>query len=336
MEGTTAASFLLLFFVLLHSHNPGVLVHGGVAPPRGPLVIHYYNHTCRYAEEFVKHQVTLAWNADPSITAALLRLLYTDCFVSGCDASILLDGEESEKKAPQNTGLKGFDVIDRIKRVLEARCPGVVSCADILNLAARDAVALAGAPKYPVFTGRRDGMHSTARSVDLPPASITWNGALAYFKSRGLNFLDLGTLLGAHSLGITHCVHIRDRLYNFNGTRRPDPTMSNSTLKQLRKQCPQKIKPGQPDPTVFLNLHSGKNYTFENYYYSQALHRQAVLGIDQKLTSTMDGVRISQEFADEFEDLRRTFALSMSRMGNIGVLTGNQGEIRKNCRFTNV
>ncbi|KAL4609751.1 hypothetical protein ACB092_08G004000 [Castanea dentata] len=83
--------------------------------------------------------------------------------VQGCDASVLLDaaeGIESEKESPPNETLRGFDVIGIIKSELEEACPGVVSCADILVLAARDSVALAGGPFYPLCTGRRDSSNS--------------------------------------------------------------------------------------------------------------------------------------------------------------------------------
>ncbi|KAL4597932.1 hypothetical protein ACB092_11G023600 [Castanea dentata] len=83
--------------------------------------------------------------------------------VQGCDASVLLDaaeGIESEKESPPNETLRGFDVIGIIKSELEEACPRVVSCADILVLAARDSVALAGGPFYPLCTGRRDSSNS--------------------------------------------------------------------------------------------------------------------------------------------------------------------------------
>lgn len=108
------------------------------------LVWHYYkvHNTCDNAEAYIRHQVESFYKYDKTIAPKLLRLLYADCFVNGCDASVLLDGPNSEKAAPQNRGLAGFAFIDKIKTVLEARCPGVVSCADILNLATRDAVHL--------------------------------------------------------------------------------------------------------------------------------------------------------------------------------------------------
>lgn len=62
-------------------------------------------------------------------------------YQKGCDASILLDGSSSEKTAIPNLSVRGYDIIDEAKAALEKACPGVVSCADIIIAATRDAVS---------------------------------------------------------------------------------------------------------------------------------------------------------------------------------------------------
>ncbi|XP_021774886.1 probable peroxidase 61 [Chenopodium quinoa] len=315
-------------------------VEGAITVPRYTLTRSYYKktNTCYHAEAYVKHLVKEFWDQDKSITPKLLRLVYSDCMVTGCDASILLDGPDSEQKAPQNTGLGGFAFIDKIKEVLEERCPGVVSCADILQLATRDAAYLSGAPSYPILTGRKDGFTSKASSVDLPSPNISWEEGFAYFQARGLDIQDFTTLLGAHSTGRTRCRYIYDRLYNFQGTGKPDPTLDTSSLEDLRKQCPQKYQKGEHEGLIALNKGSDGAYRFTNDYYKNIMANKAVLRIDQDLLYGNETQQLSDQFAHPgygLEDFRRAFALSMNRLGIYKALTGQQGEVRKNCHKRN-
>ncbi|XP_009785414.1 putative peroxidase 61 [Nicotiana tabacum] len=323
--------------ILALSLNSGYVNAATFLPPEDkPLERHYYKklNTCANVEPFVRHQVKLFWDKDKTVTAKLLKLLYADCMLNGCDASNLLVGPNTERNSSKNAGMGGgaYELIDRIKKVLEIRCPRAVSCTDILSLATRDAVHFAGGPSYPVFLGRRDGFESNAAWIDYPSPSMSWEEGLAYFESKNLDVQDFVTLLGAHSMGQAHCRFFYDRLYNFKGTGKPDPTMKRSTLVTLRSQCPKNSK---TDSAVYFSPGYGSNYTFSNTFYGKVVAHESVLRVDQQLSYGADTNELVNEFAHSLEQFRKAFTLSINRMGGLKVLTGKNGEIRRDCKFTN-
>ncbi|KAI5349522.1 PREDICTED: peroxidase [Prunus dulcis] len=148
------ASLLFTSLALLLIIMAVVLVTPAISVP---LKIGFYQTACPSAETMVRNTATKALAADPAIAAALVRLHFHDCFVRGCDASILLDskpGMPAEKESTMNKGVQGFEVIDEAKAAIEAQCPNTVSCADIIAFSARDSVFGAGGLRYAVSGGR--------------------------------------------------------------------------------------------------------------------------------------------------------------------------------------
>ncbi|KAK9288381.1 hypothetical protein L1049_016836 [Liquidambar formosana] len=136
----------------------------------------FYSKTCPKVFDTVKSAVHSAVSKERRMGASLLRLFFHDCFVNGCDASILLDDTSSftgeQTAAPNNNSARGFNVVDDIKSKVEDVCPGVVSCADILAIAARDSVAILGGPNWDVKLGRRDSRTASFSDVTNIPLSL--------------------------------------------------------------------------------------------------------------------------------------------------------------------
>ncbi|KAG9454169.1 hypothetical protein H6P81_007073 [Aristolochia fimbriata] len=305
------------------------------------LELHFYKNSCPQAEIVVGRIVERNFRRDPSIAAGLLRLHFHDCFIRGCDASVLLDstGENvAEKEAPPNLSLRGFELIDEIKTELERQCRGVVSCADILALATRDGVALSGGAAYALPTGRRDGTVSTIAEVHMPSPSFSLSAVLSSFQAINLNLEDLTTLLGAHAVGFCHCGFFTDRLYNFMGTGFPDPDMDRSLLTSLQKNCPRPIAPIvniSADPKIFIDQTSSSPFVLDNSFYHGVLKGRAVLQLDKQLAFSQVASTLVEKYARNPKTFRKNFSKAMIKLGNVGVLTGQQGEIRLKCRKVN-
>ncbi|CAA2998030.1 peroxidase 44-like [Olea europaea subsp. europaea] len=300
------------------------------------LRVGFYSSTCPRAETIIRQLVQKRFGTDRSITAALLRMHFHDCFVRGCDASILIDSTKStssEKDAGPNLTVRGYELIDEIKKALEAACPSTVSCADIITVATRDAVDLAGGSHYKVPTGRRDGLVSDSAEVNLPGPSLSVPEALPFFRAKGLTLNDMVTLLGAHTVGVAHCGFFQDRLSNFQGTGKPDQTMNPALAARLLRTCGTASRPLNRDPTVFLDQNT--SFTFDNQFYNQLRSKKGILQIDQQLALDRSSAPIVSSFASNPNAFQQNFASAMIKMANIQVLGGKAGEIRKNCRVFN-
>nr|KAJ0216843.1 hypothetical protein LSAT_V11C300142640 [Lactuca sativa] len=109
------------------------------------LTENFYAKTCPMVETLVKKEVDKKVNQEFAVIADTLRLFFHDCFVEGCDASIMIESKKGdvEKNASDNLSLDddGIDLVMKAKKAVESVCPGVVSCADILVIATRDCVA---------------------------------------------------------------------------------------------------------------------------------------------------------------------------------------------------
>ncbi|XP_027338250.1 uncharacterized protein LOC113852209 [Abrus precatorius] len=315
-----------------------VAMHGGFSVSYAQLSPKFYDETCPQLKNIVFGVILRASFSDPRIGASLIRLHFHDCFVQGCDGSVLLNNTatiESEQDAvPNKNSIRGLNVVNDIKTMVEAFCPATVSCADILAIAAEVASVLGGGPSWPIPLGRRDSLTAnlTLANQNLPAPFFTLDQLKASFAVQGLNTIDLVTLSGAHTFGRAHCSTFINRLYNFNNTGIPDPTLNTTYLEILREICPQ-----NGTGNNITNLDPTTPNGFDNHYYSNLQQLNGLLQSDQELFSTpnADTTDIVNSFSSDQNLFFENFSVSIIKMGKIGVLTGDEGEIRLQCNFVN-
>ncbi|XP_021300343.1 putative Peroxidase 48 [Herrania umbratica] len=312
----------------------------------------FYRNTCPQAETIVRSKMAQIVSRHNDVPAALLRLFFHDCFVKGCDASVILTdskGERSnftERQAVPNRTLKGFDILDLIKEEVEKACPGVVSCADILALATRDGILLVGGPFYPVFTGRRDSIHSYFNEavVEIPNPDGNLSETLHLFGLKGFDERETVTLLGAHNIGKISCEFIQNRLYNFLATGQPDPSVPLDFLNEMRINCqeirdsrnglsPTAANPSISESTIFRGLTSiSSGAGFDNHFYQNLVRGRGLLFSDQQLMADEKTARYVRDYAfGDGSAFRTDFARVMVKISILNVLTGFQGQVRTNC-----
>ncbi|WOK97174.1 peroxidase P7-like isoform X1 [Canna indica] len=298
-------------------------------PAHSQLSPTFYDGACPSLQTIVRSVMASAVQKDLRVGAFVLRLFFHDCFVNGCDASVLLDdtpfftGEKSSSRNRNSLG--GFEVIDAIKSQVEAACDATVSCADILALAARDGVVLLGGPSWDVPLGRRDARTASAdaATANLPPASSDLPSLIGLFGSKGLSPTDLTALSGAHTIGFARCTNFRDHIYR-------DGNVDPGFASLRRKTCPAAGGDGNLAP---LDVQSP--VTFDGKYYENLVARRGLLHSDQELFNGRSQDALVGLYSGNTAAFFGDFAAAMVKMGNISPLTGGMGEIRLNCRRVN-
>ncbi|CAN6702929.1 unnamed protein product [Malus baccata var. baccata] len=331
----------------------------------GQLAENFYSSSCPNVESIVKQAVDIKRRQAPPTIAGTLRLFFHDCFVEGCDASIMIASPngDAEKDFADNLSLPGdgFDTMIKAKQAVEAQCPGVVSCADILAMAARDCVFCAsvvlrllschihwtmyyfsdvphsnflqaGGPSFPVKLGRRDGLISKASRVagNLPEPFLDLLQLKTMFAKHNLSLTDVIALSGAHTLGVSHCNRFSDRLYNFSSSSPVDPSLNPDYAKRLMVTCSK-----EADPGAISDLDPDTPFTFDNVYYKNLVGGKGLLSSDQVLFSDSASKPTVLDFAKNPGNFNGAFVAAMRKLGRVGVKTGIQGEIGRDCTTFN-
>ncbi|ERN08703.1 hypothetical protein AMTR_s00017p00229570 [Amborella trichopoda] len=292
----------------------------------------FYESSCPDLEEIVRNRLKQVFKKDITQAAGLLRVHFHDCFVQGCDGSVLLEGSASgpdEKDAPPNLTLRpeAFEIIEDLRKRVHKKCGHTVSCSDITALAARDSVFLAGGPLYPIPLGRRDSLNFATRDAtlaNLPGPTSNTSDLMKAFTNKNLDATDLVALSGSHTIGISHCSSFSNRLFPSQ-----DPTLDKTFAKNLYKTCPT----SNANATTVLDILTPN--AFDNKYYVDLINRQGLFTSDQDLFTDKQTRSIVTSFAANQSLFFEKFVLAMIKMGQMSVLTGVQGDIRANCSARN-
>ncbi|XP_075493407.1 peroxidase 73-like [Primulina tabacum] len=295
----------------------------------------YYANICPNVEKIVLEAVTLKFQQTFVTVPSVIRLFLHDCFVQGCDASVIVAStsrNKAEKDHPDNLSLAGdgFDTVIKAKAAVDKipSCRNRVSCADILAMATRDVIALAGGPPYTVELGRFDGLRSNAADVNgnLPQPTFNLNQLNAMFGRNNLTQDDMIALSACHTVGFSHCSKFSNRIYSFSRQNPVDPTLDKEYVAQLQSMCPKKV-----DPTIAIDMDPTTPRIFDNAYFKNLKNGKGLFTSDQVLFTDRRSRPTVNTWAKKPLTFNNAFIQAITKLGRVGVKTAKNGNIRFDC-----
>lgn len=140
-----------------------------------------------------------------------------------------------------------------------------------------------------------------------------------------------GSSAGSHTIGKARCTSFQARLFNQGNTGAPDPSLEESYRAELQRLCPQ-----NGDGNVTANLDLCTPVLFDNQYYKDLVAGKGLLFSDAVLETTPGTtVQLVEVYAHDEAAFFNDFVVSMVKMGASRVVSGNEGEVRRNCRIPN-
>ncbi|KAL2480536.1 Peroxidase 5 [Abeliophyllum distichum] len=212
---------------------------------------------------------------------------------------------------PNNNSARGYEVIEAAKREVEKICPGVVSCADIITLAARDASAAVGGPSWNVKLGRRDST-TASRSLantDLPGPASDLSTLISFLRKQGTYCKRHGCLTEYTAM---------------------EPTLMLVSLALVDANALLTVETVIWHHWILVTPNS-----FDNNYYKNLMQRKGLLQSDQILFSGDSTDSIVSEYSRNQQTFLSDFGNAMIKMGEIEPLTGQNGIIRRICSAIN-
>ncbi|KAM7262111.1 hypothetical protein ACFE04_021188 [Oxalis oulophora] len=331
MAAATASSSLHTYVMVMVMVM--VMAMAMVVADTEPLSVGFYEKTCKDAETIVRDVMKKGLKEEPRSVASVMRLQFHDCFVNGCDGSVLLDDTPymlGEKLSLSNiNSLRSFELVDQVKDALEKACPGIVSCADIIIMASRDAVMLSGGPNWEVKLGRKDSLTASQKDSDdiMPSPRANATALIQLFDRFNLTVKDMVALSGSHSIGKARCFSVMHRLYNQTETGQPDPAIEPKFRQELYKICPVNV-----DQNITVNL-DATPVIFDNQYFKDLVAGRGFLNSDETLYTTTETRSLVKLYSQNQDVFFKDFADGMIKLGDLQ--SGRSGEVRRNCRVVN-
>jgi peroxidase len=130
-------------------------------------------------------------------------------------------------------------------------------------------------------------------------------------------------LSGSHTLGQAQCFTFRERIYNHSN-------IDAGFASTRRRRCP---RVGSNSTLAPLDLVTPNS--FDNNYFKNLMQNKGLLQSDQVLFNGGSTDSIVSEYSRDRARFKSDFGSAMIKMGDIGLLTGSSGQIRRICSAVN-